>query len=106
MQVVKLNEMNLYDYVMHTYDNICDLTEGRMISLNFYLRNVNAKYVNVALFKSVFEVTSFEGIMRLLTDIDRFEELHDFGVMCQEDQEKEKASLIPTSKSLSKVPQQ
>ena len=44
---IKVDEMNLYDYVMGTYDRICDLTDGRKISLNYYLNNVNAKFVNV-----------------------------------------------------------
>ena len=43
-------------------------------------------------------------MMRLLTDMERFEELHDFGVMCQEDHEKEQASLIPTGMKLTKTP--
>ena len=103
---MKENEMNLYDYVMITYDRISDLTEGRIVSLNYFLNNVNAKHVNVALFKSVFDVTSFEGMMRLLTDVERFDELHEFGNMCLEDAEKEKASIVPSGKSLKKVPQQ
>lgn len=101
---VKVDEMNLYDYVMVTFDSICDLTEGRRISLNYFLNNVNAKSVNVALFKSVFEVTSFDEMMRVLTDMEKFDELHDFGVMCQEDIEKEKVSILPAGKSLKKVP--
>lgn len=101
---IKVDEMNLYDYVIGTYERICDLTEGRKISLNYYLNNVNAKFVNVALFKSVFDITSFEGMMILLTDTERFEELHDFGVMCQEDHEKEQTSLIPSGMKLTKTP--
>ena len=42
--------------------------------------------------------------MALLTDMDRFEELHEFGVMVQEDIEKEQASIVPSNMSLKKVP--
>ena len=101
---VKIDEMSLYDYVMTTYDSICDLTEGRIVSLNYFLSNVNAKYVNVALFKSVFEVNSFEDIMILLTDMERFDELHDFGIICFEEAEREKNSIVSSNKSLKKVP--
>jgi hypothetical protein len=101
---VKVDEMNLYDYVMNTFERICDLTEGRVMSLNFVLNNVNAKCVNVALFKSFFEVVSFDDMMRLLTDFERFDELHDFGVMCLEDHEKEQASIVPSGMKLAKTP--
>lgn len=33
---VKFFEMNLYDHVMTTLDSMCDLTEGRVMSLNFF----------------------------------------------------------------------
>lgn len=102
---VKIDEMNLYDYVFGTFELFCDLSEGRIISLNYFLNNVNAKFVNVAEFKSVFEVSSFEDIMRILTDMDRLEELHNYGKMCKEDVEKEKNSIVPCNKSLRKVPQ-
>ena len=101
---VKMFETNLYDHVMGTLDRICDLTEGRLMSLNFYLNNVNAKNVNTGLFYDVFNIQSFIGLMALLTDMDRFEELHEFGVMVQEDIEKEQASIVPSNMSLKKVP--
>ena len=101
---MKPDEMNLYDYVMFTFDRVCDLTEGRRISLNYYLNNVNAKHVNVALFKSVFEVGSLDGILRVITDVERFDELHNFGNMCFEDAIKEENSILPTDKKLNKVP--
>ncbi len=101
---MKPDEMNLYDYVMVTFDRVCDLTEGRRISLNYYLNNVNAKHVNVALFKSVFEVGSLDGILRVITDVERFEELHNFGNMCFEDAIKEENSILATDKKLNKVP--
>lgn len=101
---IKMFEMNLYDHVITTLDSICDLTEGRMYSLDFFLNNVNAKYVNTGLFYDVFNVQSFIGLMALLTDMDRFDELHDFGIMCQEDYEKEQMSIIPSNMKLAKTP--
>ena len=83
---------------------ICELTEGRIISLDFFLNNVNAKHVNVALFKSVFNVSSFDEIMKLLTDEDRFNELREFGDMMQVDFEKEQASILSTNMELVKTP--
>lgn len=101
---VKFFEMNLYDHVMTTLDSMCDLTEGRVMSLNFFLNNVNAKNVNTGLFYDVFNVQSFIGLMALLTDMDRFDELHEFGVMVQEDMDKEAVSIVPSTMSLKKVP--
>ena len=101
---VKFFEMNLYDHVMTTLDSMCDLTEGRLISLNFFLNNVNAKNVNTGLFYDVFNVQSFIGLMALLTDMDRFDELHEFGLMVQEDIDKEAASIVPSDMKLAKTP--
>lgn len=101
---VNIFEMNLYDHVMKTMDSMCDLTEGRLVSLNYFLNNVNAKYVNAGLFYDVFSVQSFIGLMALLTDMDRFDELHEFGIMCQEDYDKEQASIVPSNMNLKKVP--
>ena len=101
---IKFFEMNLYDHVMTTMDRMCDLTEGRVASLNFFLNNVNAKNVNTGLFYDVFNVQSFIGLMSLLTDMDRFDELHEFGAMVQEDIEKEKASIVPSDMKLAKTP--
>lgn len=101
---VKFFEMNLYDHVMTTLDSMCDLTEGRVMSLNFFLNNVNAKNVNTGLFYDVFNVQSFIGLMALLTDMDRFDELHEFGVMIQEDMDKEAASVVPSGMKLAKTP--
>lgn len=103
---MKVDEMNLYDYVMWTFETICDLTDGRLLSLNYFLNNVNARFVNVAEFKVVFEVTSFEDIMRILTDEDNFDVLHEYGVMCEAEREKEKNSIVPCGKELNKVPTQ
>jgi predicted CopG family antitoxin len=101
---MKVDEMNLYDYVLGTFEIICDLTDGRLLSLNYFLNNVNARFVNVAEFKAVFEVTSFEDIMRILTDEDSFDVLHEYGVMCEAEIEKEKNSIVPCGKELKKVP--
>jgi len=103
---VKIDEMNLYDYIFGTFERFCDLSEGRIISLNFFLNNINAKFVNIAEFKSVFEVSSFEDIMRVLTDMDRLEELHNYGKMCEEAAEKERNSIVPSNKNLRKAPQE
>ena len=77
---------------------------GVPLSLNFYLNNVNAKNVNTGLFYDVFNIQSFVGLMALLTDTERFDELHEFGVMIQEDIEKEKASIVPSNMKLAKTP--
>jgi hypothetical protein len=74
------------------------------MSLNFFLNNVNAKNVNTGLFYDVFNVQSFVGLMALLTDMDRFDELHEFGVMIQEDMEKEALSIVPSDMKLTKTP--
>ena len=101
---VKFFETSLYDHVMTTLDSICDLTEGRVMSLNFFLNNVNAKNVNTGLFYDVFNVQSFVGLMALLTDMDRFDELHEFGILVQEDIEKEQTSIVPSDMKLAKTP--
>lgn len=103
---MKVDEMNLYDYVLGIFETICDLTDGRLLSLNYFLNKVNARFVNVAEFKAVFEVTSFEDIMRILTDEDNFDVLHEYGVMCEAEREKEKNSIVPCGKELKKVPTQ
>lgn len=103
---MKVDEMNLYDYVLGTFETMCDLTDGRLLSLNYFLNNVNARFVNVAEFKAVFEVTLFEDIMRILTDEDSFDVLHEYGVMCEAEREKEKNSIVPCGKELKKVPTQ
>lgn len=90
---VKVDEMNLHDYVMESFDRICDLTPGRINSLNFILGNVSAKFVNVGLFKSVFKVNNFEEIVKVLTDMDRFDEMHTFGLLCREDVLKDQNSI-------------
>lgn len=101
---VKFFETSLYDHVMTTLDRMCDLTEGRVMSLNFFLNNVNAKNVNTGLFYDVFNVQSFVGLMALLTDMDRFDELHEFGIMVQEDIEKEQTSIVSSDMKLAKTP--
>ena len=42
--------------------------------------------------------------MALLTDMDRFDELHEFGIMVQEDIEKEQTSIVPSDMKLAKTP--
>lgn len=42
--------------------------------------------------------------MALLTDMDRFDELHEFGVMVQEDMDKEAASIVLSGMKLDKTP--
>lgn len=85
---VKVDDMNLYDYVMETFDRICDLTPGRINSLNFILNNVNGKFVNVGLFKAVYKVNSFEEIIAILADMTRFDEMNKFGQLCRQETER------------------
>ena len=42
--------------------------------------------------------------MVLLIDMDRFDELYEFGVMVQEDIDKEQASIVPSGIKLAKTP--
>lgn len=105
LMYLKVDEMNLYDYVIRTFETMCDLSEGRLLSLNYYLNNVNARFVNVALFKEVFGVASFDDIMRCLVDEDNFLVLHQFGMQCEEDAIKEQNSIVPSNMALKKVPQ-
>ncbi len=83
---VIIDQMNLYDYVVMTFEKVCDLTEARMRSLNYYLGLCKAKYVNVAEFKSVFDIQDgFYGILSVLTDISRSEELINYGNICYQE---------------------
>lgn len=99
---IDVNQMNLYDYVMETFESICDLTEARCKALQFYLNNCMAKYVNVAEFKMIFEVNSFDDIMNTLTDMNKFEELNKYGLMCYEAVLKED-TLVANGPRLSKT---
>ncbi len=102
---IDVNQMNLYDYVMGTFERICDLTEARSRALHFYLNNCMAKYVNVAEFKAVFEVNSFDGILNTLTDMSKFDELNKYGLMCYGEASKEEDVVIDGPK-LNKTPLQ
>jgi hypothetical protein len=99
---VKVDEMNLHDYVMESFDRICDLTPGRINSLNFILGNVSGKFVNVGLFKAVFKVNNFEEIVKVLTDMDRFDEMHTFGLLCRREVEKEVSTASAIGSTLIK----
>ena len=102
---VLIEQMNLYDYVMTSFERICDLTEGRRRALNFVLNNCMAKYVNLAEFKAVYGITSgLEDILRLITDTDRFEELNHYGMICYQASLKENSTIIEGPK-LEKKPQ-
>lgn len=90
---VLIDQMNLYDYVMSTFERFCDLTEGRRKSLNYYLNNCMAKYVNVAEFKSVFGISAFDEILGLLTDMTKAKDLKQYGLICYEEVTKEKAMV-------------
>lgn len=102
---VLIDQMNLYDYVMTTFERYCDLTEGRRISLNYVLNNCMAKYVNVAEFKAVFGITTgLDGILRVITDFEKFEELNQYGMNCYQEVMKEQA-LVGEGPVLGKIPQ-
>ncbi len=100
-----IDEMNLFDYIMTTFDKICDLTEGRRKALEFYLNNCNGKIVNVSLFKSVFGVERFEDIVSLITDFSRFEELNKFGVLIGEECQKVSQNILDSKQVLGKASQ-
>ena len=102
MKNIKTDEMNLYDYVIESFDRICDLTEGRFAFLNMILTNASGKFVNVGLFKSFFGVNNFEEIVALLTDMDRLEEMRAFGLLCRKEVEKEQVNISTVNVGLVK----
>ena len=91
-----IDEMSLYDFVIGTFERHADLTEGRLVSLNYYLNNCYAKYVNFGEFKSVFleDGAGFLSVMRVLTDPNKLEELNIYGLMCYEAKIAEQNSII------------
>lgn len=89
-----IDQMNLYDYVMTMFERYCDLTEGRRFYLNYYLNNCMAKYINVAEFKALYGITTgLEGILRVITDCEKFDELNKYGMNCYQEVMKEQASI-------------
>lgn len=93
---VNIDEMSLYDYVIRTYEKHADLTEGRLKTLNYYLGNCYAKYINFGEFRSTFlnNGEGFLSVMRVLTDPNKLEELNIYGLMCYEAKIAEQNSII------------
>lgn len=103
MKSKDINQMSLYDYVIEMFERHCDLTEGRRQSLDFYLSNCKARYVNVAEFKAVFGLESFCDVLSLISDVDRFNELSNYGMMCYQEWIDSKNKEISYGSVLEKV---
>ena len=93
---INKDEMKLYDYVLTTFDRICDLTEQRYMALEQLLNNFNAKYINFGEFRAVFDLedSGIFGVMALLTDPMKEAELNKYGLLCYEASKKEEAIQI------------
>lgn len=78
---IDINTISLYDYVMKGFERHFDLTEGRLMSLNYFLGNCNARYVSFDDFKNVYGIDSLADILKLITNEDYFDELREFGIL-------------------------
>ncbi len=101
----KIEQMNLYDYVIDMFSRICDLTDARFNALAFYLNNMNAKVVNLAEFKAVFDVHTFEDIIEFITDMDNFLKLNQYGLMCLTNHTEAQDTLLSSGPQLLKASQ-
>lgn len=76
-----MNAISLYDYVIKGFEKYFDLTEGRLLSLNYFLNNCNAHFVSLSDFKNVYGIDSLADILKLITNEDYFDELREFGIL-------------------------
>lgn len=77
-------DMNLYDYVMHTYLSRFDNSEESKRLLKKYLDNCNAKYIRVKQFVEEYSLNGrgIMGVIGKLSDETIQEELAEFGLKC------------------------
>ena len=80
-----INEMNLSEYVIESFDRFCDLTEGRLLSLNKLMKAYNGHAINVGQFKEVFGLDGFFNILEYIGNMDNFDTLVTYGNMCLAD---------------------
>ena len=90
---MKVDEMNLYDYVLGTFEDMCDLTEGRLYTLNKLMRDYNGHAINVGQFKEVFGLNGFFSILEYIGNMDNFDTLVNYGNMCLVDYEAQLESV-------------
>lgn len=83
--VKNIDEMNLSEYVIGSFDRFCDLTEGRLLSLNKLMKAYNGHAINVGQFKEVFGLDGFFNILEYIGNMDNFDTLVTYGNMCLAD---------------------
>ena len=55
-----INEMNLSEYVIESFDRFCDLTEGRLLSLNKLMKPIKPiKYKGASIYPNVVKDLAF-----------------------------------------------
>lgn len=80
-----IDEMNLSEYVIGSFDRFCDLTEGRLLSLSKLMKAYNGHAINVGQFKEVFGLDGFFNILEYIGNMDNFDTLVTYGNMCLAD---------------------
>lgn len=83
--IKNIDEMNLSEYVIGSFDRFCDLTEGRLLSLNKLMKAYNGHAINVGQFKEVFGLDGFFNILEYIGNMDNFDTLVTYGNMCLAD---------------------
>lgn len=83
--VKNIDEMNLSEYIIGSFDRFCDLTEGRLLSLNKLMKAYNGHAINVGQFKEVFGLDGFFNILEYIGNMDNFDTLVTYGNMCLAD---------------------
>ena len=83
--VKNVDEMNLSEYVIGSFDRFCDLTEGRLLSLSKLMKAYNGHAINVGQFKEVFGLDGFFNILEYIGNMDNFDTLVTYGNMCLAD---------------------
>jgi hypothetical protein len=91
--VKNVDEMTLSEYVIGTFDRFCDLTEGRLYTLNKLMRAYNGHAINVGQFKEVFGLNGFFSILEYIGNMDNFDTLVNYGNMCLVDYEAQLESV-------------
>ena len=88
-----VNEMNLRDYVIGSFDRYFDLTEGRLLSLNRLMKVYNGHAINVGQFKEIFGLSSYSSILEYIGNMDNFDTIVNYGNMCLADYEAQLESI-------------
>lgn len=80
-----VNDMNLYEYIITTFERHFDLTEGRFMTLNRLMNACNGRYVNVGQFKEFFGLNDFASILEFIDNMDNLDTLINYGKICLKD---------------------